>query len=434
MPSGGGGAPEIVTEVVTDAGEVRHGSPDVLPGGKSAVYSVAYAGTVGAIQAIDLETGVVKDLSTGQHARYSNGYLLFDDVDLTLWVAPFDVERLELTGDAVPVAEGLAASPLGYGFFAVSQTGTLVYRTGSGGGLVTPQWVGRDGTAREIDPGWSVVGNPGVTSLARSSEAARLAISIQDPEGAWHLWVKQLDTGPLTPVTFDGRDNRRAIWSPDGRSLTFISNRAGLGDLWTKRADGTGPAELVLDRTGIIGEGLYAPDGAWLVFREGSNEAADIYAMRLADSVVVPLVVTEFLERTVSFSPNGRWLAYVSNRSGREEVYVRPFPPDAGSDLVTVSTNGGIEPVFSHSGRELFYRSGANELVAVQFTEDSTFTPVQEDVLFSMDDYLISNGRPMYDVSPDDQSFVMLRIDGFADSELVLVENWAEELRERAAS
>ena len=168
------------------------------------------------------------------------------------------------------------------------------------------------------------------------------------------------------------------------------------------------------------------------MFREGSNEGADIYAMRLADSVVVPVEVTAFLERTLDLSPNGRWLAYVSNRSGREEVYVRPFPPEAGSDLVIISANGGIEPMFAHSGGELFYRNGANELVAVQFTEDSTFTPGQEDVLFSMDDYLISNGRPMYDVRPDDQSFVMRRIsDQAADTELILVDNWAEELRER---
>ena len=154
--------------------------------------------------------------------------------------------------------------------------------------------------------------------------------------------------------------------------------------------------------------------------------------MRLADSEVVPLVVTEFQERTLSLSPNGRWLAYVSNRSGREEVYVRRFPPEAGSDLVIVSTNGGIEPVFAHSGWELFYRNGANELVAVQFTEDSTFTPGQEDVLFSMDGYLRSNGRPMYDVRSDDQSFVMLRIsDQAAATELIWVDNWAEELRGR---
>ena len=159
--------------------------------------------------------------------------------------------------------------------------------------------------------------------------------------------------------------------------------------------------------------------------------AADIYAVRLGvDSVAVPLEVTEFQERSVSLSPNDRWLAYVSNRSGRDEVYVRPFP-DAGASLQQVSTDGGIEPLWAHSGRELFYRNGANELVAVEITDDPTFAAGQQHVLFSMASYLTSNGRPQYDVSADDQRFVMLRIMDQGD-QLILVDNWFEELKERA--
>ncbi len=181
-----------------------------------------------------------------------------------------------------------------------------------------------------------------------------------------------------------------------------------------------------------IWEGLYSSDGTWLVFRDGALGLADIYAIRPGvDSVAVPLEVTEFQERSVSLSPNGRWLAYVSDRSGRDEVYVRPFP-DAGASLQHVSAEGGVEPVWAHCGGELFYRNGANEMVAVQFTEAPTFATVREDVLFSMDDYLTSNGSPMYDVSPDDQRFVMLRTDAeFGYTELILVENWFEELRQR---
>ena len=437
VPAGGAGAPEIVTEVDAAAGDERHMSVDVLPGGKSAVYTayVDFSSNAGTIQVVDLETGEVKELTTGHYPRYSTGYLLFQDDESALLAVPFDVEKLELTGTPLPVAEALLSIQGNPGSFAVSQTGRLVYRTGAGR-LVTPEWIGRDGTAREIDPGWRGLGaNPALSSLALSPDGARLAISILGLEGRWDLWVKQLDMGPLSPVTFEGADNRRATWSADGQSLTFMSDRAGQGDLWTKRWDGTGTAELVLDRTTGVAEGLYSPDEAWLIFREGADEEADIYAKRLGTDSVVPLVVTDFQERTVSLSPNGRWLAYVSNRSGREEVYVRPFPPDAGWNLVTVSANGGVEPVWAHSGRELFYRNGANELVAVQFTEDPTFTPGQEDVLFSMGDYLRSQGRPMYDVRPDDQSFVMLRIsEQAAATELIWVENWAEELRERVGN
>ncbi len=348
--------------------------------------------------------------------------------------APFDVERLELIGAPRPIAEQLAMLPNGMGFFDVSETGTLAYRTGGIGNPVIPTWVDRNGTAREIDPGWRVPGDATFSSLALSPNSPRLALSILDSEGRYDLWVKQLDTGPLSRLTFEGGENLRATWSDD-QSLTFVSNREGDRRLWTKRADGSGTAELVLDREAEIWEGLYSSDGTWLVFRDGPTAAADIYAIRPGvDSVAVPLEVTEFQERSVSLSPNDRWLAYVSNRSGRDEVYVRPFP-DAGASLQQVSADGGIEPVWAHSGRELFYRNGANELVAVEVTDDPTFAAGRQEVLFSMAGYLASNGRPQYDVSADDQRFVMLRImDEGDDAELILVENWLEGLRERTGN
>ncbi len=149
------------------------------------------------------------------------------------------------------------------------------------------------------------------------------------------------------------------------------------------------------------------------------------------DSTAAPLVATEFLDFSMALSPNGRWMAYVSSVTGRPEVYVSPFP-DVGSGRQLVSTAGGVEPVWAHSGRELFYRNGANELVAVQVTADETFTVGQQDVLFSLATFLPGNGHPQYVVSPDDQRFVMLRIMNQGDdAELILVENWFEGLRER---
>jgi Tol biopolymer transport system component len=239
--------------------------------------------------------------------------------------------------------------------------------------------------------------------------------------------------GPLSRVTFEGPVNMRATWSPDGQSLTFASNRAGDLGLWTKRADGIGTAEMVRESELGIHEGFYSPDGTWLVFREGGTVVTRaVYAVRPGvDSVPIPLVVTEFSERSPALSPDGRWLAYASNATGRDEVYVRPFP-DAGSGLVQVSADGGVEPVWAHSGRELFYRNGANELVAVQVSAGPAFAWERQDVLFSTADYILGNVHPVYDVSPDDQRFVMLRIDAeLGSTELILVENWAEELRQR---
>ena len=430
----GGGPPEIVTEVDTVAGDQINVLLDALPDGRGVVFTTLGQGGF-RIQAVDVETGEVKDLTPGTHPRYSaTGHLLFIDDAATLLAAPFDVERLELTGAAMPVAEGLAVLVSGLGFFAVSHTGTLVYRTSAAVfASGTPVWVERGGTAREIDPGWTVRTEATSSSLALSPNGDRLAISIQSPEGVADLWVKQLDTGPLSRLTFDGA-NIRTRWSPDGQSLIFLSNRAENFDVWTKRADGSDTAELVLDREVRLQEAVYSPDGAWLIFREGVNQAANIYAVQLPmDSAVVPLEVTEFQERAFSLSPDGGWLAFVSNRSGPNEVFVRPFP-EAGVSLQQVSTNGGREPLWAHSGRELFYVNSANELVAVQVSTDPAFVVGQEEVLFSLAAYLRNPAYTLYDVTPDDQRFVMLRIGDDEDatsSELILVENWFEELRQR---
>ena len=269
-------------------------------------------------------------------------------------------------------------------------------------------------------------------SFGLSPDGTRLALTIVGLEGTIDLWVKQLDTGPLSRVTFGEGNKLRATWSSDSQWLTFVSDRAGDFDVWSKRADGTGTAELVLDWERDVTEALYSADGT-LVFRAGLTlpGLGDIYAIRPElDSVAIPLVTTEFEERFIALSPNDRWLAYVSNATGQNEVYVSPFP-DAGSARQLVSTAGGTEPVWAHSGRELFYRNAANELVAVQVSEGSSFAWDSQDVLFSMDGYLLTNGNPMYDVSPDDQEFVMLRIgeEGADDSELILIENFFEELK-----
>ena len=412
--------------------------PHLLPNGRAVVFGTGGGAQVSRILIFEIETGEVRELiPSGNQPRYvSTGHLIYGHGDEALMGVPFDVESLQVTGAPVTLLPSLAVFAGGASQFAVSQTGTLVYRTGGGGigESVTPVWVERDGTAREIDPTWRTLGTANFSSLALSPNEDRLAISMPGSGTTYDLWVKQLPIGPLSRFKFEGTINHRATWSPNGESLRFLSNRAGDYDLWTKRADGSGTAALVLDRDGPIWEARYSSDGTWLVLREGAFAAGDIYAIRPGvDSVAGPLAVTEFQELSISLSPNDRWLAYVSNNTGRDEVYVRPFPPDAGSGLVQVSTDGGTWPVFAHNGRELFYRNAANELVAVQFTEDPTFATMGEAVLFPMDDYLTTSAHAMYDVSPDDRRFVMLRMgdEGAASAEVILVVNWFEELRQR---
>jgi serine/threonine-protein kinase len=364
---------------------------------------------------------------------------LFLDNAATLVAQPFDVDRLEFTGAPRPVAEQVTSTRGGMGFFDVSETGRLTYLIG--GELrphMTPVWVDRNGGASDVESGWSVGGDRFNSSLSLSPEGTRLAISIMGPEATYDLWVKQLDTGSRSQLTFEG-SNSGPRWSPNGQSLTFVSDRAGQPDLWSKRADGTGTAQVVLDGARGVTEGFLSP-GGWLVYREGDGDfndglgGGDIFKKRTEmDSVPIPLVVTEGGQYSAALSPDGRRLAYVSNETGREEVYVRPFE---GTGQWLVSTSGGAEPVWAHSGEELFYRNGANELVSVQVSGDPTFVAGQQEVLFSMAGYLRGAGYPMYDVSIDDQRFVMLRIDDEAEanSELILVDNFFEELRQRVGN
>ena len=429
-----GGSPEVVTRVDNTDGDVVNIWVEPLSGGRAAVY--AAIGPEGPrIQAVDLETGEIKDLTRGTYPRYSpTGHLLFVEADgSTLLAAPFDVKRLELTGPAVPVVEGLQQHSVGFQFYALSQSGRLVYRTGSGGGLHTPVWVERDGNFRRVDAGWEFPGNPNLSSLSVSPDGNRLATSITDSDGTTDLWVKQLDTGPLFRLTFDGTENLRAVWSQDGQFVTFLSNRAGQRDLWKKRADGSGQAELVLDRERPIQEFAYSPDGTWLVFVEsdGRTANADISAIRPGvDSVATPLITGggSFLGE-MSLSPDGRWLAY--NLGG--QVWVRPFP-DIDAGLWQVSTVRGDEPMWAHNGRELFYQGGPNpgEQMVAEIIVDPSFAVGQQRVLFPLTTYLVGNGWAGYDISPDDQRLMMLMAEeGEDDRQLILVENFFEELRER---
>ena len=174
------------------------------------------------------------------------GHIVYVRADGAVFAQPFDAADLELTGSVIPLFDGVRV-PGTWADMLLGADGTLLYVEGEGGavgGSVTPVWVERDGTAREIDPAWRTQGTPNFSSLALSPNEDRLAISMPGSDGTYDLWVKQFPTGPLSRLTFEGRRNHRATWSPNGESLRFLSSRAGDFDLWTKRADGSGTAEL----------------------------------------------------------------------------------------------------------------------------------------------------------------------------------------------
>ncbi len=258
-----------------------------------------------------------------------------------------------------------------------------------------------------------------------------MSIRANDEE---QIWIKQLDQGPLPKLTFTGTGNFRPAWTPDGRSVAFSSNRGDNRDLYVRRADGTGQAELLLDEELPIWEVTYSPDGKWLIYRWGEVGDNFLYAVRVGvDSVPVALVATEFFETAPRVSPDGRWLAYVSNLSGQREVYVRPFP-NTNDGRWQVSTDGGQEPVWAHSGRELFYRGGQS-LMSVDVLQGATFVTGERRVLFSAQGYRSNNVHQQYDVTPDDQRFVMIRnLGGQEASELIVVQNLFEELKAKVGN
>ncbi len=274
-------------------------------------------------------------------------------------------------------------------------------------------------------------------SLSISPDGTQLAVTVVRQRSE-QLWIKKLNGDPPSKLTLEGRVNRRPSWLPDGRSVLFVSDRGGEGTraLYAKRADGTAAPEVVLNGSRVLNEGLYSPDGEWVVFREGRTGGPrsnlDILAVRPGvDSEPIELASTAFQERSPALSPDGRWLAYVSTRQDRRpEVYVQPFP-DAGDALWRVSTTGGQEPVWAHSGRELFYRNGANEMVSVEIETTPTFSIKNHTVLFQAGAYATNSFHVAYDVAPDDQRFAMIRYGPWQPGELVVVENFFEELKVR---
>ncbi|HET9293585.1 MAG TPA: LpqB family beta-propeller domain-containing protein [Gemmatimonadales bacterium] len=428
-----GGAIEPAVALDSSQAELGHAWPDVLPKSRGLIYRLRHVGQDPReydIKATDLRTGKSKVLVRGVLGRYVEpGYLVYVTAEGDLLAAPFDEDRLEMTGPPTPLLEGIGVRGLGGTDVVISRSGDLMYITGASGGIAEMVWVGRDGVARPVDPGWNATGV--LASLALSPDGRQLAIGVIGGVGGEDLWVKQLDAGPLSRLTFDGGTNLRPSWSPDGRFVLYTGADSTLG-LLRKRADGSGAAEPLVHFPTQMAENLMSRDGRWIVTRSitGIAGEGDIYGFRPGlDTAATLLVATKFRETSPALSPDGRWLAYSSNESGRLEVYVRPFP-DAATARWQVSVAGGTEPRWAHSGRELFYRNGAGDLIAAEVRGVPAFAVVQQQRLFAASSYFSLAAHFGYEVGPDDRRFLMARLERSEEgSEVVLVQNWREELK-----
>jgi serine/threonine-protein kinase len=345
---------------------------------------------------------------------------------------------LEVRGVAVPVVPRLVTTASGAGDFALATDGTLVYADAPSGfvnNARTLVWVDRAGKEEPIPAPPRAYIYPRL-----SPDGMRVALDIRDQEN--DLWMWDLQRATLTRLTFDPGADQWPVWTPDGRRLVFASDRVG-GELnlWWQAVDGTGAAEqLTTSRNRQLPSGT-SPDGTQVIFSEyGPTTGSDLMRLPLNDARPptvstrgreMPVLQTKFLESDGIISPDGRWLAYESDSSGRREIYVRPFPT-TGAGQWQVSTAGGTQPLWARSGTELFFLGLDNALMRVSVeTTGATWNAGTPAKLLDGNYFQPGGARP-YDVSPDGQRFLMIKArgsDAAAAPQLIVVQHWDEELK-----
>jgi WD40 repeat protein len=424
-----GGTAQPLTRL--EKGEVGHRWPEFLPGGKAVLF---VAGTAAnnwtnvqvAVQV--LGTGVRRNLiQSGTHPRYAASRHLIYAQAGNLMALPFDPKRSEATGTAVPVVEGvLQSTSSGAAQYSFSATGSLAYVPG---GLRATQrklvWVTRNGAEQPLAAPARAYVYPRL-----SPDSRRVAVAIEEQET--QVWLYDLSRETLTRLTFEGNTNLFATWTPDGKRIVFQSNKEEPTNLFWQLADGGGGVERLTTSEYVHNPMSWSPDGQELAFTEiNPSTGFDIWVLRLGERKAQQFLRSPLNESAPRFSPNGHWLAYVSDESGRQEIYVQPYPGPGGK--WQVSADGGTQPVWNPNGRELFYRSG-DRMMAVEITTQPGFSVGKPKLLFEGQYEPTVFTNPNYDVSPDGQHFLMLKRSesaGTAPTQINVVLNWFEELKRR---
>jgi eukaryotic-like serine/threonine-protein kinase len=378
-------------------------------------------------------------MEAGSNILCAQGYVLFLR-NGTLMVQRFDPKRLVTTGEAVPIAEQIQTvlNTGSVGVFSVSETGMLVYRAGVSAGGLLLTWFDRSGKQG------ATVGAPGnLVEFQFSPDRKNLAAAIQ--EGAKDdIWIYDVLRGLRTRLTFDPATAKNPVWSPDGKSIVFASNRKGHFDLYRKSSNGSGLEELLYADNRDKTPTSWSSDGKFLLYFNSaltqavSGIGADVWALSLTPEQtggpLKPFLVLQasFDEFDAQVSPDGRWIAYTSDESHRAEIYVTPFPPQRAGPggKRQVSTAGGSLPRWRRDGRELFYRGLDRRLmVAAVLTKGGALEVGQVQPLFG-DAPNMRQGNPLYDVSADGQHFLVRTLpEQKAGEPLTLVQNWTAGLK-----
>jgi serine/threonine-protein kinase len=385
-----------------------------------------------------LRTGERKILvSGGSDGRYvPTGHLLYALGDV-LYAKAFNTDSMEVLGGAFPVIEGLArAGVTGSANYAFSDTGMLSHVAGATEAVLrrTLVWVDRNGEEELLATEPKIYYGPRI-----SPDGTKVAVTVWD-EGGSDIWIWDLIRENMTRLTLHEALDHNSLWTPDGQKIVFASSRESSGSIYWKPADGTGEAQNLCSTSGSevgVSGVSWSGDGDTLLLQSITPTGSNIEMLSMkGDHTRKPLLQEKYFERQPQISPDGRWMAYTSDQSGENQIYVRPFP-EVNKTMWTVSTNGGNSPLWSPDGRELFYRIG-NSIMAVEVEADPTFSAGKPTILFQ-GEYMYAGNPSLnpWDISLDGKRFLMVKQAEAATTEeesrpkINIILNWFEELKDR---
>jgi eukaryotic-like serine/threonine-protein kinase len=426
-----GGSPATPATVMEPGSEPSgHRYPWFLPDGRHFLYTSQQQGDIPVrVASLDEPHKPAKIVATAQSfVRYAQGHLLFLKEN-TLMAQPFDPERLQTTGEAIPLADGVPAftQPSRAAAFTVSTGGLLVYQSSTVGAQSRLVWKDRQGKAL----GNLVEPSSRISGIGLSPDMKHLITNNAERAGRTSLWIQDSARGLRTRFTFDAEIYSGAVWTPDGNSLLYPAARQGRPGLFRKSSAGTGPEEMLLSEptrpTSI------SPGGKLLLYtRSGGKTGADLWILPLLESSAKSepkaFLETPYEEMQGQFSPDGQWIAYASNESGQLEIYAVPFPGPGSKRRI--SSGGGILPLWRSDGKELFYVTSEGQLMAAAVTEHNGI--LETGTVQKLFGGLITNqDRGInYGVSPDGQKVLVVVDEGAPSSlTLTLLQNWTVALK-----
>jgi serine/threonine-protein kinase len=423
-----GGQPEPLTTLDPDGGEISHRWPQVLPRASGVLFTTLgpknqLGLAVQAASARQHET-IVRDATYGQ---YVAGHVVYVNHNGEAFATPFDLFKLAPTGRSLPLPERPAVgNPEGNAGLALAGNGTLTYLP-KGGDTRLLTIVDPEGRATTVQAPPRAYNHPSV-----SPDGGRVAVDIT--AGTGHdVWTFDVANAVLTRATFDG-SSESPIWTPDGKSLTFTSSRSGTAAVYVQPADGSGPPVQMLEMRGLLSVNSWSPDGQSLVIMQSHLNLDRLVVADRQRRLGPPLIRSDSSNWNGQVSPDGRWLAFVSDQSGQSEVYVTTF--GSSGPVTQVSRDGGQAVLWSPSGRMLFYRR-ANAIIAVTVISGRSLLTESPKIVMTGD--FLSGGekvtRPDYGVFPDGSLLLLKRdVDSAGARSLSVVLNWSDELRELAKS